>query len=243
MIDAYRTPGPDVAAHLRAGNGLALLPFGALEMHGAHLPLGTDTAAAAEVARRLAEQFDAVLLPPVHYGETWLTSGYPGTVSLAPGTVTAIATDIGRSLAATGARWYVIVNGDFGNRAPLHAAARTLTDEDVIRAVVLDYPGMDAAIAEVREAPSAHPMIAHAEEAETSTMLALDPEAVRTDRYAADYPEFPADFGQRPIRLDEISTTGVFGDPSHASAAKGEHILAGTVAGCAAEIERLLAAD
>ena len=93
MIDAYRTPGPDVAAHLRAGNGLALLPFGALEMHGAHLPLGTDTAAALEVARRLAEQFDAVLLPPVHYGETWLTSGYPGTVSLAPDTVTAIATD------------------------------------------------------------------------------------------------------------------------------------------------------
>jgi creatinine amidohydrolase len=240
MLDAYRTPGLDVAAHLRASAGVAILPFGALEAHGPHLPLGTDTAAAIEIARRVAERVDAVLLPPVHYGETWLTSGYPGTVSLAPTTVTAIAVDIGRALAASGARIFAIVNGDFGNREPLQAAIRILTEEATITAAVLDYPGMDEAIAAVREASPAAAGLNHAEEAETSTMLAIDPETVRVDRYVIEYPDFPADFGTRPMRLHEFSASGVFGDPTRATAAKGEQIIQATVDGCVAAITRML---
>ena len=102
MIDAVRTPWTDVAAHLAGGHGIAVLPFGALEQHGPHLPLGTDTVTAAYVARQIATRLDAVLLPPVHYGDTWNNAGYPGTLSLAPSTVTAIAVDLGRALAASG---------------------------------------------------------------------------------------------------------------------------------------------
>ena len=194
---------------------------------------------AVEVARRVAERVDAVLLPPVHYGETWLTSGYPGTVSLAPATVTAIAVDIGRALAASGARFFVIVNGDFGNRGPLHAAVRILAEEGRVVAAVL--PGMDEAIAAVREAAPAAPGLAHAEEAETSTTLAIDPSAVRVDRYQTEYPDFPPDFGMRPMRLHEFSESGVFGDPSQATVAKGEQIIQATVDGCVEAIARLIA--
>ena len=229
MIEAARSTWPEVAAHVSATSGVAILPFGALEQHGPQLPLSTDTATAEEVARRLATLLDAVLLPPVHYGETWNNAGYPGTVSLSPGTVTAIAKDIGCSLVLSGVRALVIVNGDWGNRAPLALAARELVDEGVIPALVLDYPGMDAAIDEVRESRPAAPGLNHAEEVETSIMLAIDPSTVHPERYVAEYPDFPADFGTRPMQLHPFSPSGVFGDPSSATAAKGEAILARTV--------------
>lgn len=229
MLDAYRSAWTDVAAHLRDSASIAILPFGALEQHGPQLPLGTDTATAAEVAHRLAERLDAVLLPPIHYGDTWNNAGYPGTLSLSPTTVTAIAVDLGRALADSGASLFVVVNGDWGNRNPLAAAMRTLTMEGRIRAIALDYPGMDAAIERVRESRGAAPGLNHADEAETSIMLAIDPDAVHTDRFAPSYPVFPSDFGTRPMQLHPFSESGVFGDPTTATAAKGEAILAATV--------------
>jgi creatinine amidohydrolase len=231
VIDAYSTPWTDVAAALQSGSGIVLLPFGALEQHGPHLPLGTDTATAVTVARELAERLDAVLLPPVHYGDTWNNAGYPGTVSLSPATVTAIAVDIGRSLAAAGARALVIVNGDWGNRTPLYGAVRTLRTEGAIAAIALDYPGMDEAIEAVRESAGAAPGLNHAEEVETSIILAIDPSLVHTDRYVSCYPSFPSDFGTRPMQLHEFSPSGVFGDPAPATAEKGRAILDATVAG------------
>lgn len=229
MIEAVSSTWTDVAAHLGAGEGLAVLPFGALEQHGPHLPLGTDTLTAAELARRLAGELDAVLLPPVHYGDTWNNAGYPGTVSLSAATVTAIAVDIGRALAGSGARGLVVVNGDWGNRAPLYAAMRTLAGAGGLPAITLDHPGMDAAIAELRESRAAAPGLAHAEEVETSIVLALAPDLVHRDRYVTGYPDFPADFGTRPMQLHPFSPSGVFGDPGPATAAKGEALLAATV--------------
>jgi creatinine amidohydrolase len=240
-VDAYSTPWTDVASHLAHGDGLALLPFGALEQHGPHLPLGTDTATAVAVAERLADRLDALLLPPIHYGETWNNAGYPGTVSLSPETVTAIAVDIGRSLAASGARALIVVNGDWGNRQPLYAAVRRLNAERILPALALDYPGMDEAVAEVRTSRGAAPGLNHAEEVETSIMLALEPGHVHPERYAAEYPSFPSDFGTRPMQLHPFSPSGVFGDPSHATAAKGEHILAATVEGSLAVLADFIA--
>ncbi|GAA2227620.1 creatininase family protein [Herbiconiux moechotypicola] len=234
MIEAYRAAWTDLEAHFAgatAAAGLAFLPFGALEQHGPHLPLGTDTATASAVARRLAERLDGVLLPPVHYGDTWNNAGYPGTVGLSPATVTAIAVDLGRALVGSGARGLVIVNGDWGNRLPLASAVRILNDEGVLPAIALDYPGMAEAIELVRESVPAAPGLNHAEEVETSIMLALEPELVRRERFVAEYPEFPSDFGVRPMQLHGFSASGVFGDPATASAEKGQAILGATVEG------------
>jgi creatinine amidohydrolase len=219
----------DVAAHFAATAGLAILPFGALEQHGPHLPLATDTLTAERVAAELAERMDAVLLPAIAYGETWNNAGYPGTVSLSPATVTAIAVDIGRSLVHSGARAFAIVNGDWGNRAPLTEAVRILTDERAIPATVLDYPGMDDAVARLRESRPAFAGLNHAEEVETSIILAISPGLVHPDRYESAYPDFPNDFGVRPMQLHPFSPSGVFGDPATASAAKGDAILAATI--------------
>ena len=242
VLDAYRSPWTDVAAHLQRVP-VAVLPFGALEQHGPQLPLGTDTATAIEVARRIAEALDAVLLPPVHYGDTWNNAGYPGTVSLRPSTVTAIAEDDGRAVAASGARLLVVVNGDWGNRNPLAAAMRTLEAEGALRALTLDHPGMDDAIAAVRESEPAAPGLNHAEEVETSIMLAIAPEDVHPDRYEASYPAFPSDFGTRPMQLHPFSASGVFGDPASATAEKGERIIAATVEASLAVLRDALPRD
>lgn len=230
MIEAYRSSWTDVSRHLAEVSPVAFLPFGATEAHGPHLPLGTDTMVAEEVARGLAEEFDAVLLPPVHYGDTWGTAGYPGTMSLSTDTVAAIAVDLGRAAAAAGARLFVIVNGDFGNRVPLAIAMRRLAEIPGFTAITIDYPGMDEAIESGREAPSAFPGLNHAEEAETSILLELDPAVVHQDRYLSEYPDFPADFGLRPRQLHLFSRSGVFGDPSRATAAHGRRILDATLA-------------
>ncbi|WP_378148267.1 creatininase family protein [Cnuibacter sp. UC19_7] len=237
MIEAERTPWTDVAEHLgRPGaappSRLAVLPFGALEQHGPQLPLGTDTFQAVHVARGIALALDAVLLPAVPYGDTWNNAGYPGTVSLSASTVAAIALDIGRALAASPApaSGLVIVNGDWGNRTPLYGAVRTLLQEG-FPAVALDYPGLDAAATEVRTTESAAPGLNHADELETSMMLAIDGTLVHPERSVAVYPSFPGDFGTTPMQLHPFSPSGVFGDPTAATPETGRRLLDATVAG------------
>ncbi len=237
MLDAYSSSWTDVRDWVAAGERLAFLPFGALEEHGPHLPLGTDTIVAVRVARLLAERVDGLLLPAVPYGDTWATAGYPGTVSLSPATVTAVAVDIGRATAGFGVRGLVIVNGDFGNRGPLAAAVRTLSGEG-IGAMVLDYPGLDAAIAQHRQSVPLVGGMNHAEEIETSMVLAVDPELVRQGRYVAEYPALPVDFGIRPLQLHEVSKSGVFGDPTPASAVTGEALYAAVIEGSIPILER-----
>jgi creatinine amidohydrolase len=225
MIRASDAAWPEIAAHLASGDRIVILPFGALEQHGPQLPLSTDTLTASWVAVALAERLDAVLLPAVEYGATWNNAGYPGTATLAPETVTAIGLDIARAVRDWGAHACVIVNGDWGNRAPLEAVAAN----SPLPLLLLNYPGMDDAVAEVRESRPAFAGLNHAEEVETSIILAISPGLVRADRYVAEYPDFPGDFGVRPMQLHPFSASGVFGDPATASAAKGEHILAATL--------------
>lgn len=240
-ITAENVPWTDVAQAFATGQTIAVLPFGALEQHGPHLPLATDTLTAQRVAESVADHFSAVLLPAVPYGDTWNNSGYPGTVSLSASTVTAIAIDLGRALHAQGCRALVIVNGDWGNRQPLYSATRTLL-ESGFPTITLDYPGMPDAIERVIDSAPAAPGLHHAEEVETSIMLALRPELVRSEEYVVCYPEFPVDFGIRPMKLHQFSSSGVFGDPRAASAQKGSTLLAATAAASIDAVSAMLEA-
>jgi creatinine amidohydrolase len=214
----------DARDHLAAG-GPIILPWGAYEQHGPHLPLDTDTAMASELARRLAARFGAWLLPAVNYGETANNAGFPGTLSLSFDTVRAILLDLCAALSRHGARHLIVVNGDFGNQAPLKLAARQARQQFGIRVLVVDYPGLEAAAAEVLETRPAAPGFYHADEFETSAMLAIAPDAVRMDRAAPEYPGFPTTYPALFAELDTISVSGVFGDPRSASAGKGRLLL------------------
>lgn len=239
MLDAATAAWPEVQEFL-ARRPVAVLAFGAQEEHGPHAPLQTDTLLAGALARRIATEMDLLLLPPVPYGETWSTSGYPGTLSLSFATVQAILVDLGRSLAAGGVRALIVTNGHFGNRAPLEQAARTLHAEG-FPVLLLDYPGLEQLAAEICESAPAAPGFYHADEVETSMLLACAPETVKLAHAVAEYPVFPPAFGLTPIRLHEFCRSGVFGDPRPSSAAKGERLFSGLTAACVQVVSSFLA--
>jgi creatinine amidohydrolase len=221
MLDSDVTAWPEIAS----SNGLvALLPVGALEQHGPHLPLATDTILATGVAQRIASRIGGWLLPAITYGEAWTAEGWPGTISLSSETLRATIEDIGRGVGRIGCAGLVTVNGHFGNRDPIALAARTLTNFGV-RVLALDYPGLKEAAAEFCTSKPAAPGFYHADEVETSMMLALAPDSVRMDLAVAEYPHFPANFGSAPMQLSAFNKSGVFGDPRGATAATGELII------------------
>ena len=224
MLEGRTAAWPQVEALARDGR-VAVLPFGAFEQHGPHMPLSTDTIMAQELARRLATRAGALLLPPVHYGETSGNNGFPGTVSLGFDTVRHIALDICASLLRSAVAALVVVNGDYGNQAPLKLAAWEARDQLGYPVLVIDYPGLAEIAAEVSQTPSAGHGFYHADEVETSMVLAIEPDAVNMELAAAEYPRFPPAYGATPFPLRQVSASGVFGDPRGATAEKGERIL------------------
>jgi creatinine amidohydrolase len=234
MLDAATASWEDVAAGV-ASCLIAILPVGAVEQHGPHLPLLTDTVLATGVARRIAESTEALLLPAIAYGDAWTAEGWAGTLSLSPDTLRATVIDLGRGLHRMGVCGLVTINGHFGNREPIALAARALSELG-LPVLHLDYPHLEALAAEHMESEPAGPGFYHADEVETSMMLALAPDSVRLDRAAPEYPEFPPLFGSEPMKLSAFNSSGVFGDPRPATAAKGE----GLIAGIAAESVRLI---
>jgi creatinine amidohydrolase len=234
-LDADTATWPEAAG---ARDRLVLLPFGATEQHGPHLPLSTDTTMAAGLARRLAAHLGGLLLPAVPFGASAGNDGYAGTVSLAATTVRSIALDVCAAVGRHGHPGLVVVNGDFGNRRPLHAAVAEAASAGLPPVLVLDYPGLEEAAAAVLDTEPAAPNFYHADELETSIMLALRPDAVHMDRAAPEHPTFPADFASAPLPLHRLSRSGVFGDPRPASASKGERLLAALTAGALHEVDR-----
>lgn len=228
MLDAATASWEDVAAAIARGL-VAILPIGAVEQHGPHLPLLTDTVLAGGVARRIAEGVDyALLLPAIAYGDAWTAEGWAGTLSLSPDTLRSTVIDLGRGLHRMGVRGLVTINGHFGNREPISLAARTLSELG-LPVLHLDYPHLEALAAEHMESEPAGPGFYHADEVETSMMLALAAETVRLDRAKPEYPDFPPLFGSEPMKLSAFNQSGVFGDPRPATAEKGEALIAGIV--------------
>lgn len=226
MLRTETASWPEVKTAL-AVHPPVVLPFGAHEQHGPHCPLNTDTVLSAGLAEGLAQELDGLLLPAIPYGETWNNEGFAGTLSLSVETVSAILLDLGRGLKRSGAGALIVVNGHFGNRAPLAAAAERLESETGLPVLLLDYPGLEEVAARVCQSAPAGPSFYHADELETSLVLHLQPGTVRMELAAPEYPQFPPDFGTRPIMLDSFCQSGVFGDPRPASAEKGARILAG----------------
>ncbi|SMY07137.1 creatininase family protein [Flavimaricola marinus] len=223
--DFARMTWPEVEAAL-ALRLPALLPIGAIEQHGAHLPLTTDHDLACGVAREVAVRTGAFLLPGLAYGDAATAQSFPGTLSIRPDTLRALVVDIGLDLKRQGIPALITVNAHFGNRDPVAQAARLL-GEAGMPVLMLDHPGLEELAEALCESTPAGPGFFHADEVETSMMLALRPDAVQMDKAAPEYPEFPPTFGMEPMQLREISKSGVFGDPRPSTSETGQAFLTG----------------
>lgn len=203
-----------------ATHPVAILPLGATEQHGGHLPLGTDNYLAEEYATRIAERINGIILPTIPYGYSWVWKDLPGTITVGHRTLETFLRDIIESVERNGFSMLVLVDGHESNVTTMKYVARDYAARSDFPIIRLFYPNMDTVRAEVCESDTWFGMI-HACEFETSLMLDSHPELVDMAQAVAEYPEFSDDYAYGAEQLGNISESGVFGDPTTASADKG----------------------
>ncbi len=236
---------PEVEELLTQPN-VVILPIGATEQHGRHLPLNTDTAAtvyfAEQVAHRVTDEHGirVVVAPTIPYGETRGTPPFsrllPGTISISGDTVVRLIEEVVRSLATQGFKNILVLNGHLENTTLIATA---------LRRVFLDFP--DAGLYgvnwfhlasdawnQIRKGGKAG--AGHSCEKETSICLALQPQNVALDEIVKgtrsfslpDKYIFPMPAG--PVfyhsRVSGTRESGVMGDPSAATKEAGEKLIA-----------------
>ena len=210
----------DIGAAAAAG-AVAVLPVGATEQHGPHLATGTDTTLAAAVARAAAKTTGDVVLPALAYGcSLGHTDRWPGTLSLDPVTMIAVITEIGRWVHASRFGKLVLVNGHATNGPPCLSAILQLRRElpDLrLRFVSLFDLTPEIAARYAEDAPDFH-----ANEAETSLMLHVEPAHVRPDRVVDEPDRTVGRVLQYAVPL--TTRSGVVGTPSAASAPRGAEL-------------------
>jgi creatinine amidohydrolase/Fe(II)-dependent formamide hydrolase-like protein len=129
---------PEVAAWMKAGGNTAFLPVGALEMHGPHMPNGTDIIIARGVAQRLAEECNGLVFPDLTYSWAGATEGFAGTISIPPELVMKTVTWILVKMHAQGFRRLVVVSIHGGNNAQLTLCVRRIYETHGIVAQYLN---------------------------------------------------------------------------------------------------------
>jgi creatinine amidohydrolase/Fe(II)-dependent formamide hydrolase-like protein len=210
---------------------IALLPVGSIEQHGPHLPMDTDAIDAEYLARQVAEACSdpkPLVLPLLPYGVSYEHSDFKGTISVSNNSLAQLVYDIGISVAKSGINKLVIINGHGGNSPALNYAAQLINRDARIFICVDSGETSDVDIYKIIESPND----IHAGEVETSTSLAIRPHLVRTDKISKHVPRFSSGYMDLTSKrfvswyghTKKISKTGVIGDPTKASAEKGEKI-------------------
>lgn len=215
---------------------VALIPVGATEQHGPHLPVGTDTIIAAALADAAAGAV-ALVLPPIAFGASFFHgTEMAGTVAFSGEATAAAASRVAEACVDSDLRRLLFVNGHVGNAAPLWIACDRFRREFPDRQMgVMQWWKLSADIA---HRATADAVDWHANAAETSIMLALRPELVDIEKLRdADDPDRTDGVVFR-YPLHQVSTNGVTGYPSRASKSFGLELWRDVVAAARAMVER-----
>jgi creatinine amidohydrolase len=211
---------------------LLVVPLGALEQHGPHLPMDTDTRIAVAVAERACAGRPAVgLAPAVAIGASGEHAAFPGTLSIGTDALALLLVELGRHASL---HWpaMLLVNGHGGNVPAINRAVATLRAEG--RTCRVWHAGL----------PGSPVADLHAGRFETSIMLALAPGLVQLDRAAPGDTRPLAEImpALRESGVRAVSPNGVLGDPAGACAAEGEDLIAQLSASLSETLDKLLAA-
>ncbi|MBO0686740.1 MAG: creatininase family protein [Candidatus Dormibacteraeota bacterium] len=217
----------EVGRRQRAGWDTAVLPLGATEQHGPHLPLGTDSLVGDAVAVRVAQQLGrSFVLPPLPIGASEEHRGFPGTLSLSHETVAAVVTDCCSWLVERGFHSVVVFSAHGGNERGLELAAARLAGfpEVILADREVGFSGAEFLAGRGIDPARAG---AHAGLVETSEVLALAPAAV--DMQAAEAGYVGSLDAAWPLLTTEglraVTANGVLGDPRGATPEIGEALL------------------
>jgi creatinine amidohydrolase len=241
----------ELAERIEHDPPIVIIPVGATEQHGPHLPLGTDVILPNTVAMRVAADLGAIVAPAVPYGyksqpKTGGGNHFPGTISLDGATLVAVLRDLVNEFARHGVRKIVLLDGHMENQwfivEAIDLVLRDQRREGVrdLRVVKLGYwdfinKASEAVLFEGRD--FSWPL-EHAAVMETSVMLHLRPDLVRADRIsdhaAAEFPPYDI----YPFDLAPIPADGVLSSAASASAAKGQAVVEQIVRDIAAALRK-----
>lgn len=227
MTDLYLEAGlatlPEIKTFV-ARCPYVILPVGSTEQHGPHLPINTDTMIAEAVALATAKRSRGLVLPGIPLGYAWVWRDVPASLTLSFDTYVRVITETVESLSRWGVKAVYIMSGHGANPQVIkHALRESIHGKMDVKVLYGMYAGLKEMMAEA-DSDSWHGDV-HAEEIETSLMLAIAPHLVRMELAAADYPPAPADYGQSELAMGHLMRSGVFGDPTKATAEKGRRWL------------------
>ncbi|MEU6729302.1 creatininase family protein [Nonomuraea wenchangensis] len=231
---------------------IILLPIGAVEQHGPHLPIHEDSIVAEWVADKLAKENGCYVAPALHYGHSGVFRGFNGNLSLSPATLRAVTYEIIEALVQSGFRRVIIINNNGGNVGPvIDAGLQARHDLGVLVGHLYPWQLGYALMRDVYDDPAK--AYGHGAEPEHSAMLAMFPDQVQSELAVAgglasssgwtptSYTEaaIPGHDVRGTVLWDfsEVSATGCTGDVSLGSAKTGEIWIERVIGFCSAYIQ------
>lgn len=217
---------------------IAVLPVGATEQHGPHLPMSTDTATIDGMVRatlaHLPDDLPVLFLPTVAYGKSNEHARYPGTLTVSAHTLIALWTDIGASVARAGVRKLVLFNSHGGQMSVMDIVARDLREAHSMMVVAANWYTLG--LPEGLFTPHEMQHGIHAGDLESSVMLQLTPDHVRPEQFQnfssmteqlASENRFLSitPSGKLGWQMHDLNPAGAAGDATRATAEKGAAVL------------------
>ena len=240
---------PEVEAFLKNGHTV-IIPTGATEQHGPHGPLLTDVLIPNEVARRVAPQIGALVAPPINYALSYPHVGFTGLAHIRIPTFMAMIGDLCASFATAGFKRIVFLNGHYDNTYAIAYGCADAADRmpKGVKAFPVNY--WDGLTAEEVAEFSGLKNGLHANLAETSAVLAINPALVDMERANAEFPPFPeytvntppvhtAFFFTSPGSVYWATKSGTWGDARGSTAQIGERYLQAGVRSTLAVLENI----
>jgi creatinine amidohydrolase len=226
---------PAVAGHIASGWPV-VVPIGARSKeHGHHLPMQTDYLLARALADGVAAELPVLIAPVVDFGYYPAFLRYPGSQHLSADTFIAVMRDVLGRFLDQGVQQLAVINTGVSTEGPVDIAARDMLAQRGVQVPVAHI----RALGRTTRAQMAQKLGGHADEAETSIILAIAPDQVDMSKARTDYGNMldeppsifvtPAQFRDDPASGSHHSATGVRGDPTLATPEKGRLILADMV--------------
>ncbi len=221
---------PELEEYLKTMDTV-ILPCGAIEQHGPHLPVDIDYFDAKYMAYKVAEACPdpkPLVLPPIPFGVSYHHEDFKGTLSVTNEALSKFVYDLGMNLARNGIKKIIILNGHGDNAPTLSYAAQMINRDAKIFVCVDTGETSDVDLLSLIDTPND----AHAGEIETSTTLAVRPDMVQMDKAENETLQFGSTFldfdDDRSVswyvRTNKISESGIMGDATKATAEKGKEM-------------------